>query len=71
MDREKLTIRTSKKRMLRPVWIEHTTFRFYDEVDFSLTLSQLSYVRCLLKKIVLFDDGNAKYKRGRLMVLSS
>jgi hypothetical protein len=29
-------------KKMRFVWIEHTTFRFNDEVDFSLTLSQLS-----------------------------
>ena len=35
--------RTKKRQKdLRFVWIEHTTFRFMSEVDFSLTLSQLS-----------------------------
>lgn len=31
------------------MWIEHMTFRFMATVNFSLTLSQLSYPRFLLK----------------------
>ena len=39
----KIGLENAKRKILRFVWIEHTTFRYrMIEVDFSLTLSQLS-----------------------------
>ena len=39
----KFDLENAKRKVLRFVWIEHTTFRYHMiEVDFSLTLSQLS-----------------------------
>ena len=56
---------------MRPVWIEHTTSRYSDEVwIFSLALSQLSYVRCYDETVLSLSHMSGRLLKKRRIIVA-